>query len=191
MRDRRRVPAHQRADPAMSAVESGGTFSPFTEITTLPSSPMIAVLTSVSCIATGQCVGVGNYTDNTNRSSSSRRSCSGPAAPAACHRIGCAAGDRPLPPALLTNAVREPHSASGVHQAASTVGRCRRGAQPVSSVALVADKTAYRGEGYATFRGSRSVRIAPRWGAFAASIVPLWFRSKRAAMVSPRPAPSA
>jgi hypothetical protein len=50
---------------AMSAVESGGAFKAFTEITAAPPNVSTAILRAVSCTPAGQCVAVGSYYDLT------------------------------------------------------------------------------------------------------------------------------
>ncbi len=50
---------------AMSAVESGGAFKAFTEITATPPNAFTATLAAVSCTPARQCVAVGYYYDLT------------------------------------------------------------------------------------------------------------------------------
>jgi len=50
----------------LSAVESNDAFKPATEITAVPPNAVEATPYGVSCIASGQCVAVGRYTDSTD-----------------------------------------------------------------------------------------------------------------------------
>jgi hypothetical protein len=53
---------------AMSAVEFGGHFSAFSQVKAVPTGAVIAGLHSVSCLPSGQCVAVGNFTASSGRS---------------------------------------------------------------------------------------------------------------------------